>query len=405
MMKQLVIVGAGHAGFQLAVSLRQGGYQDRIVLINDEPHLPYHRPPLSKAYLEGGGGAGAVIFRSEKFFLEQGLELVSDRAVSLDRVNCLVNLASGSTISYSRLVLATGARSRPLDLPNCDREGVLYLRGLDDAEALRQRLAEARRVIVIGAGFIGLEFSATARRMGLEVDVVEYSSRVMARAVTREVSKFFCDRHMQAGVRFHFGLHPVSIEGGSGHDISVGLNDGRRLSANLVVVGIGVTPNTELAEAAGLRVAEGVIVDSQLTTADPKISAIGDCALFPHPRTGAQLRLESVQNATDQARCVTARITGKPRSYDSLPWFWSDQANDKLQIAGLTAGYETTVVRGDPAQGAFSVFCYKSNRLIGIESVNRPSDHIFGRRILAAQISIRPEAAADLDFDLKTAAG
>src|SRR6478672_5903714 len=399
----IVIAGAGHAGFQLAASLRQNGFSGRIVLINDEGHLPYQRPPLSKAYLKGTGGPDSLMFRPDKFYRDQSIDLITDRAASIDRGARKVALASGASLDYGHLVLATGARNRLLDLPNANLKDVRYLRILDESEALRQRMASARHVVVIGAGFIGLEFAATARAKGLEVDVVELGARVMARAVTAEISDYFQDRHTAAGIRIHLGVQATSIESDGENVTGVSLSDGRHLTADLVVVGVGVLPNVELAAEAGLPVAAGIVVNEQLLTHDPNISAIGDCALFASPRFGASLRLESVQNATDHARCVAARLTGDAKAYDGLPWFWSDQGDDKLQIAGLTTGYDRVVLRGDRAQRSFSAFCYKSGRLVGIESVNRASDHVFGRRCLAMNRSIEPDQAEDLGFDLKAA--
>ncbi len=399
----VLIAGAGHAGFQLAASLRQHGYSEPIRLINDEAHLPYQRPPLSKAYLKGAGGADSLMFRPDKFYRDQNIELIADRAASIDRAARRLLLASGSSLDYGHLVLATGARNRLLDIPNANLEDVCYLRTLDESEALRLRIASARRVVVIGAGFIGLEFAATARAKGLEVDVIELGARVMARAVTAEISDFFQSRHTAAGIRIHLGVQATSIESDGTHVAGVSLSDGRHVPADLVVVGVGVLPNVELADEAGLPVAAGIIVNEQLLTSDPNISAIGDCALFASHRFGGALRLESVQNATDHARCVAARLTGDAKTYDGQPWFWSDQRDDKLQIAGLTTGYDRVVVRGDPAQGSFSAFCYKSGQLVGVESVNRGSDHVFGRKILGMNRSIAPEQAADLSFDLKAA--
>jgi 3-phenylpropionate/trans-cinnamate dioxygenase ferredoxin reductase subunit len=399
----VLIVGAGHAGFQLAVSLRQAGYGGPVSLINDEPHLPYQRPPLSKAYLKGGGSPDSVMFRPEKFYHDQHVELIADRAVAIDRSARELVCASGASRAYKHLVLATGARNRLLDIPNAGLDDVLYLRTLDESEALRRRFGSGGRVVVVGAGFIGLEFAATARAKGLEVDVVELAPRVMARAVTPEISEFFQRRHTEAGIRLHFGVQTTSITSDEGRVTGVTLSDGRPIPADLVVVGVGVLPNVELAAEADLPVASGIVVDEHLLTADPDISAIGDCALFTSVRFGAPLRLESVQNATDQARCVAARLTGDTQSYDGLPWVWSDQGPDKLQIAGLTTGYDQVVVRGDAGQGSFSAFCYKAGRLIGIESVNRGSDHVFGRRILAVNGSITPAQAADTTFDLKQA--
>src|SRR5664279_2077998 len=398
-----VIAGAGHAGVQLAASLRQHGYKERICLINDEAHLPYQRPPLSKAYLKGEGRPDSLMFRPEKFYHDQNIELIGDRAVAIDRNARKLQLSSGASMDYAHLVLATGARNRLLDIPNANLADVRYLRILDESEALRLRIASAQRVVVIGAGFIGLEFAATARAKGLEVDVAELGARVMARAVTAEISQFFQDRHTAAGIRIHLGVQATSIESDGVNVTGVSLSDGRHVPADLGVVGVGVLPNIELAAQAGLPVAAGIIVNEQLLTSDPDISAIGDCALFASPRFGGSLRLESVQNAADHARCVAARLTGDAKTYDGLPWFWSDQGDDKLQIAGLTTGYDRVVVRGDRAQRSFSAFCYKSGQRVGIESINRASDHVFGRKVLGMNRSIEPEQAADLTFDLKAA--
>lgn len=399
----VVIIGAGHAGYQLAASLRQSGFLERIALVNDEGHLPYQRPPLSKAYLKGTGGPETLMFRPEKFYADQKIDLIADRAVSIDRAERKVLLASGSSLDYGHLVLATGARNRLLDIPNASLGSVRYLRSLDDSRSLRDYIGAGKRVVVIGAGFIGLEFAATARAKGLEVDVVELAPRVMARAVTAEISEYFQSQHTAAGVRIHLGVQVTSIESDGATVTGVSLSDGRHIKADLVVVGVGVLPNVELAAEAGLKVAAGIIVDEHLLTEDPDISAMGDCALYTSPRFSGSLRLESVQNATDHARCIAARLTGNAKPYDGLPWFWSDQGPDKLQMVGLTTGYDHVVVRGDRAKSAFSVFCYRAGQLVGIESVNRAGDHMFGRRLLAGNGSITPEQAADPAFDLKGA--
>jgi 3-phenylpropionate/trans-cinnamate dioxygenase ferredoxin reductase component len=401
----VVIVGAGHAGFQLAASLRQAGFKEPIYLINDEAHLPYQRPPLSKAYLKGTGGPDSLTFRPAKFYADQNIDLIADHAVSIDRAVRKLKLASGTSLDYGHLVVATGARNRLLDIPNANLPDVRYLRILDDSEDMRKRLASSKHVVVIGAGFIGLEFAATARIKGLEVDVLELASRVMARAVTAEVSEYFQRQHAAAGIRIHLGVQATAIEAENGKVSGVSLSDGCHIPVDLVVVGVGVLPNVELAGEAGLPVASGIIVNEHLLTADSDISAIGDCALFESPRFGGSLRLESVQNATDHARCVAARLVGDDKPYDGHPWFWSDQGDDKLQMVGLTTGYDRVVLRGDPAQKAFSAFCYRSDKLVGIESVNRAGDHMFGRRLLAAGGSITAEQAADQHFDLKKALG
>src|ERR1700750_359099 len=399
----VLIVGAGHAGFQVAASLRQAGFKERVAVINDEVHLPYQRPPLSKAYLKGTGGPDSLMFRPQKFFADQTIELMADPAVAIERTARTRNPPSGNALDYGHLVLATGARNRLLDIPNARLPNVRYLRILADSEDLRTRIAASKRVVVIGAGFIGLEFAATARIKGLEVDVLELANRVMARAVTAEVSEYFQARHAGARARIHLGVMATAIEADGDKVTGVSLSDGRHIPADLVVVGVGVIPNVELARDAGLPTASGIIVNDRLLTADPDISAIGDCALFDSPRFGGTLRLESVQNATDHARCVAARLTGDDKPYDGQPWFWSDQGDDKLPIAGLTRGYDRVVMRGDPSQKAFSAFCYREGRLVGIESVNRAGDHMFGRRFLGMDRQLPPEHAADPGFDLKKA--
>src|ERR1700732_247029 len=272
----VLIVGAGHAGFQVAASLRQRGYSERICLINDEAHLPYQRPPLSKAYLKGEGRPDSLMFRPDKFYRDQNIELIADRAVSIDRGARRLLLASGTSRDYGHLVLATGARNRLLDIPNANLANVRYLRILDESEALRKQIASGQRVVVIGAGFIGLEFAATARIKGLEVDVAELASRVMGRAVTAEISDYFQERHTAAGIRIHLGVQATSIEADGTKVTGVSLSDGRHLPADLVVVGVGVLPNVELAAEAGPPLGPRLIGNDPLTPFPPNISAIGD---------------------------------------------------------------------------------------------------------------------------------
>jgi 3-phenylpropionate/trans-cinnamate dioxygenase ferredoxin reductase component len=394
----IVIAGAGHAGVQLALSLRQNGYKGPVHLINGESHAPYQRPPLSKAYLKSDALSETLSFRPPVFFRDQSIEVVADSVVNIDRAARAVRLSSGSELAYQHLVLATGAKSRTIALPNAS---IHYLRDLDSANEVRERLPGARRIAVVGAGFIGLEFASVARAMGSSVDVIELGTRVMQRAVTSDVSDYFVRRHQEAGIRFHFNSQLANIDlGAAGAQIIV-LSDGVRIEADLIIAGIGVTPNVDLASSAGLEINSGVLVDEYLLTSDPAISAIGDCAAFPSPYAKGLIRLESIQNATDQARCVAARLSGRNMIYKNLPWFWSDQGADKLQIVGLTHDVDETVIRGLPDKNSFSVFCYAGGRLIGIESVNRASDHIFGRKILEMNRSIPPAAAADPETDLK----
>jgi 3-phenylpropionate/trans-cinnamate dioxygenase ferredoxin reductase subunit len=398
----VVIVGAGQAGFQTAASLRKEGYDGRVTLLGDEPGLPYQRPPLSKEYMTGDASAEKVRLRPEAFYEKQRIELrPGERVERIDRAGRRLELESGPRLEYEHLVLALGARPRPLPVPGGDLDGVQLLRTLTDADSLRTALDGAEHVVVIGGGFIGLEFAAAARKRGAGVTVVEMLERPMARVVSPEISRYFTRRHEEAGAEVLLGTGVEALEGQAGKVVSVRTADGRRLPADLVVVGVGIVPNTELAEAAGLGVDNGIVVDEYLTTGDPAISAIGDCAAYPSRHAGHRIRLESVQNAVDHGRCVAARLAGKPAPYASVPWFWSDQHDCKLQIAGLTAGRELAVLRGDVEAGAFSVLCFVGGRLAGVESVNRPADHMAARRLLAGEPAVTPEQAADPSFDLK----
>lgn len=402
----IVIVGAGHAGFQLAASLRQHGFDGGITLIGDEPSLPYQRPPLSKDYLNGKIGLDLLLMRPEAFYRDQRIDyLPGTRVAEIDRAANAVQLASGKRLPYSHLVLATGARNRVPPLPGIELDGVSYLRTLAETDELRGRLDAAQSIVVIGAGFIGLEFAAVARAHGKEVHIVELTDRVMGRVVSVATSHFFADAHRRTGVKLGFGAQAARIGGRGGRVDHVELGSGERLPADLVIVSIGVVPNAELAAAAGLAVANGIVVDAELATEAANISAIGDCAAFPcHHAEGRPTRLEAVQNAADHARCVADRLVGKPHPYAALPWFWSEQGPLRLQIAGLTTGHDQAVLRGDPESGEFSVFCYKGGALLGVESINRPADHVHTRRLLAAGRQVAPEQAADPSFDLRAAA-
>jgi 3-phenylpropionate/trans-cinnamate dioxygenase ferredoxin reductase component len=400
-MTSVVIVGTGQAGFQAASSLRQGGFEGDVTLVGEEPQLPYQRPPLSKAFLKGEGDPGEVHLRPETFFGSKDIGLVSgDRAERVDREARTFELASGRVLAYDHLVLATGSRPRPLPVPGSDLDGVLELRTVADAQVLRERLAGGPRLVVIGGGFIGLELAASAREKGAEVTVVEALDRTMARAVTPETSAHFAALHAEHGATIRHDATVARING-NGAVSGVELGDGTKLDADVVVIGVGVVPNVELAEESGLMVRDGIVVDETLRTADPAVWAIGDCASYPSAHVGHLVRLESVQNATDHGRAVAAAIMGEPAPYDALPWFWSDQHSRKLQIAGLPHGHDSTVVRGDPRGEAFSVFCFAGDRLVCVESVNRMPDHMAARKLLTARRTIAPADAADEAFDLK----
>ena len=396
-MGTVLVVGAGQSGFQAVASLRDKGFAGRVVLIGDEPGVPYQRPPLSKAYLTGAAGPEQLRLRGEDFFAEKDIELVAGRVAELDRAGSRVVLEDGTALEYDHLVLATGSRNRALPVPGADLPGVLTLRTRDDADRLRAELEQAGHVVVIGGGFIGLEFASHA---GRAVTVVEAQDRLLNRVATPEISAYFAELHERAGHTVLLGQGVTALHG-EGRVQEVELTDGTRLPADLAVIAVGVVPETALAAAAGLAVANGVVVDAHLRTEDPKIFAIGDCANFPCVQAGTATRLESVQNAVDQARCVAAAIAGVAEPYASLPWFWTDQSGAKLQIVGILAGADRTVVAGDLAEGKFSVLSFRDGVLIAVESVNRPADHIAARRLFTAE----PHPAyADLEasaFDLK----
>ena len=399
----VVIVGAGQAGFQVAASLRDEGYSGRIRLLGDEPGLPYQRPPLSKAYLVGKADRTGLQLRPETFFAQRGIEMTSDhRAERIDREPRHLHLAGGEVLGYDHLVIATGARNRLLPVPGTGLEGVLQLRTHADADALRGKMTGLKRAVVVGAGFIGLEFAAAAAAAGAEVTVIEATARPMSRALTRPMSQFFRQAHEKAGVRLVFDADVTEVHGKGGHVTEVETADGRIFPADLVLVGIGVIPNAELAADCGLAVENGIVVDETLCTADPAISAVGDCAAYPLASGGgARVRLESVQNAIDHGRCVASRLMGRPRPYHIVPWFWSDQGPYKLQIAGFSMPSDRVALRGDPTSGAFSTFCFAADRLVGVESVNKPADHMVARRLLANATALSFEQASDTSFDLK----
>lgn len=397
----VVIAGAGQAGLQLAASLRQEGFEGAITLVGDEPGLPYQRPPLSKAYLQGKLALTNMYFRQQAFFEEQNVTLLHDGVEAIDRSNRRVTLASGASLDYGHLVLAVGAHNRMLPVPGAGLDGVFGIKTLADADALAPRLKDIRSVVVVGAGFIGLEFAAVASALGVAVHVLELGDRPMARAVSHEMSEAFRDAHQSWGVHLDFRQGLSSIEGDNGKVRAVVTSDGRRLQADLVVFGIGVIPNTKLAAEAGLEVENGIKVDANLLTRDPAISAIGDAASFPSHFVDRHIRLESVQNAMDQARTVAARLMGKSAPYCALPWFWTDQRDLKLQIVGLNDGYDSTVVLRGAEGNQMTVLCFRGTALLAVETLNRTGDHMVARKLLARPCQLSPLEASAEGFELK----
>jgi 3-phenylpropionate/trans-cinnamate dioxygenase ferredoxin reductase subunit len=399
----VVIGGAGLGGFQVGAALREMGYAGRIVIVGDEPYRPYHRPPLSKAYLMGATDDGKVAMRPDAFYADKKIELLTGRqVVALDRGHHHVALDDDSVLEYGHFVFAVGARNRPLPVHGAQARGVYYLRTLDEARALKTALGTARNAVVIGAGFIGLEFAAAAAKRGVAVTVIEVADRPMARALSPGIAAIFAREHIRNGVRFMFNSQVLHILTEADSVSAVETVEHERVPADVVVIGIGVQPNVEVAAAAGLDVRNGIVVDDRLSTSDTDVSAVGDCAAHPNPfAEGSTVRIESVQNATDQARCVAARLVGKPGRYASVPWFWSDQGDLKLQIAGLTTGCDEVVTRGDVSGTSCAAFCFRQGRLLGVETVNRPADHMVARRLIGQHVSLTPAQAADEHFDLK----
>ncbi len=407
-MKQdgVVIVGAGQAGFQVAASLRMEGYEEPIVLIGDERSLPYQRPPLSKGFMTGKQEIEGTALRPLAFYESHRIELVAGaKVIGIDRLSRSVSVASAGGFRYDALVLAVGARNRTLPVKGAELDGVCYLRTDAEAVEIRRRLEQARDVVVIGGGFIGLELAAAASTLGKSVRVLEVQSRLMPRVVSPILSDFYRDVHTGQGVGISLGVSLSEIRGDQGKVSEVVLSDRSIWPADLVLVGIGVVPNIELAREAGLDIANGIVVNERLRTEDESVFAIGDCADHPNPFARRRVRIESVQNAADQAKCVAAAIVGRAENYRAVPWFWTDQFDIKLQMAGLSGGHDRVVARGETVSRKFSVFYFRDGRLAAVDSVNRPGDHLAARKLIGAGTELTAEQAADPGVDLKALIG
>lgn len=404
MTARVVIIGAGQAGLQAAESLRSKNYQGEIVLCGDEDYAPYHRPPLSKALLLGEMTQAQLTIRQDTVFEKKQIDLkinCSVRSIHPDEKS--VTLANGEKLSYAYLILATGALPRALPFNTTKIKGVHSLRTLNDTLAIQASLENAQNLVVIGGGFIGLEMAAVARKLGKQVTVVEYADRLMARVVSPEVSEFYRQLHEDHGCRLLLNSKVTNLQTNAQEQIvGVSLHTGEEFPADVVVLGIGVLPNTALAEQAGLHCDHGIITDRSGRTSDPAIFAIGDCSV-QRLTDGTMLRLESVQNAVEMAKACAEAITGEDRPFIAAPWFWSDQYDVKLQMVGLSSGYDQTVLRGCLKERKFSYFYFKNGQLSAIDSINASADHMAGRKLLASENTLTPEQAADLDFELKTA--
>lgn len=401
MSERVVIVGAGHAAGQVVATLKQKKYEGDICLIGEEAYLPYQRPPLSKKYLAGELPAERLHFKADSFYDEPNIEIhLNTRIDSLDRGNKTVRSSAGEEFLYDKLVMSLGAHARHIDLPGVELEGVHYLRTIRDVDSIRKKFAPGCRLVIVGAGYIGLEVAAVAAQKRLDVTVVEMLDRVMSRVVSQQVSEFYQKEHSDHGVNL---LLSTGIKGfaGNGHLQAVDLTDGTQLPAELVIIGIGVVPNTELAADAGLEVSNGIVVNDRCQTSDSDVYAVGDCTFHPNEVLGCRLRLESVHNALEQAKTAAANICGEDERYAQVPWFWSDQYDLKLQIAGLSQDYDRTILRGNPQERAFSCLYLRDGRLIAVDAVNSPKDFMQSKKLIADHAVIDPDLLSDSNIELK----
>jgi 3-phenylpropionate/trans-cinnamate dioxygenase ferredoxin reductase subunit len=396
-----VIIGAGQAGSDLAVFLRQARYGGPITLLGEEPYLPYRRPPLSKTFLAGEAELDSLLIRHAAGYEEQHVDCrIDTRVESVDRAARCVRLAGGATLAYEKLVIATGGRARRLGLPRAEAPNVHYIRTIADILRLKPQFVSGRRVVIVGGGYIGLEAASVAIKKGLRVTVVESLPRVLARVTAPEVSQFYEAAHRRRGVEIRTGASVRSLEG-AGRVDGVVLEDGTRLPADLVIVGIGLIPETALAERAGLEASDGIVVDAHLRTGDQDIYAIGDCANHPNAFLGRRLRVESVPNATEQARACAANLIGIATPFSAIPWFWSDQFDLKLQMVGLSGGYDRLVLRGCPERESFVAFYLREGVMIAADAVNRAADFMIAKRLIAQRVRPDSTVLADESRPLK----
>ena len=396
-----VIIGGGQAAAQACAALRQFGYEGKITLIGEEAALPYQRPPLSKAYMKGELAEERLYFKPEAWYENNNIDLVlSMRAQKIDRARRVVEIEHGGEIAYDALIMATGSRPRVLPIEGADLDGVFDLRNLADVERIRPRMMGGQRMVIVGAGYIGLEAAAVARQLDLEVTVLEMADRVLARVTSPVMSEFYDREHRAKGVEIRLNSQISTIKGDGKVEAAV-LADGTELPADIVLIGIGIVPNDDLAAGAGIACKDGILTDRDARTNDPRVFAAGDCAVRPLVHYGRTGRLESVHNAIEQGKLAAASIMGKPRPNEDCPWFWSDQYDLKLQIAGLSTGHDEIVVRGDPAERKFAAFYLKGGRLIAVDAVNSPPEFLASKRLITAGASLAAETLRDTSKSMK----
>lgn len=401
MTERVVIAGAGHAAGQLIASLKQQKFAGQIILVGDESYLPYQRPPLSKKFLAGDLPAERLYIKPESFYDDPQIEVhLGTRITSIDRDRQQLRVEPGENIAYDKLILALGSRVRKLEIDGAGLAGIHYLRTIKDVDAIRADAETGKKAVIVGAGYIGLEVAAVLRQQGLAVTVVETAERVMSRVVSPEISDFYQIQHTEHGVKLRLATGIAAFKGRK-HVEAIETPDGELIDADFVVVGIGILPNTELAMSAGLTVDNGIVVDDRCQTSDANIYAVGDCTNHPNSIYDRNLRLESVQNALEQAKTAINNICGKESRYAEVPWFWSDQYDLKLQIAGLSTGYDDTVIRGNPADRSFACLYLKQGRLIATDSINSPKEFVQSKALIAAHSMIDRNRASDTDVPLK----
>lgn len=398
----IVILGAGHAGGTVAALLRQYGHTGPITLVGEEPLAPYQRPPLSKAWLKGEADADSLALKPLDFYPEHQIDFRPNlRAMKLRRADKLVELSDGTALAYDILILATGARAIKLPVPGADLAGLLELRTAADAEALKAAVGPGKRLAVVGGGYIGLEVAASGRALGAEVVVIEREPRLLARVACEALSDFFQGVHQTHGVVFEMGASVTGFVGENGQVTGVTLADGRTLLCDAAVIGVGATPNDELAAEAGLETARGVVVNLEARSSDPAIFAIGDVAHRPMPLYGRMFRMESVPNALEQAKQAASAITGRPAPAGEVPWQWSDQYDLKLQIAGYPFDANEVLLRGDPASGKFAVFHLKGDQIQSVEAINSPPEFMMGKQLIGNRKAVSKAKLADPSISMK----
>lgn len=401
MSEQIVVAGAGHAAGQVVATLKQKKFAGNIVVIGDEPYLPYQRPPLSKKFLAGELPAERLYVKPGSFYEDANIDVRLGTAVTgIDREQRFVTTGDGDTLRYDQLILAVGSRVRRIPAPGSELGNIHYLRSIDDVMAIRRHLATAARAVIVGAGYIGLEVAAVLCQAGLDVTVIEMADRVMSRVVSSHVAAFYEREHKQHGVTLELSTALAGFHG-DGTVNAVETADGRTFAADFVVVGAGILPNTDLAESAGLRVDDGIAVDDRCRTSDPGIFAVGDCTSHPNAIYGRRVRLESVHNALEQAKTAAANACGDDLCYSQVPWFWSDQYDLKLQIAGLSEGYDDVVIRGNPDKRSFACVYLREGRVIAIDAVNAPRDFMQSKPLIAAAAAPSRAALEDASILLK----